>query len=490
MPTKTELLAMADQTCGDYEFQTSLLVATNEEVEAAAEQIQEQLQAVFQQAAVAMIPKFEPASLPAIETALEWDRPVALMNHYLAQRDTWQNRLETILTDERYQNRDELIGPRGRYRPAVEASQARVTQHTADIAPYAFDAFTWLYQRGYHKPSQTGAFGRFVRAVTLASFREKRTLATVQEQLPGDFAEHAARYEVLRERLEAAEAELLDQQAQFDDVTGLIQEQAELQEKLAQFEPMALAGLREALTHFLAATDLTWLLSRVQHRLLFEALALQEKLRYLDELGQFLKAERADRVGRIEKIRRVRRKWRHSKRWHFADKSRWLREVPQIKRRSIEKSVSMVRGMIVNLARYDRYRDFAVLYRAAAKANRPFIAYDAFALGSVTQMPYERFSQMVLTSLAVFRTEHAMEGADRAAMKGWLRSYEYEDDWDSGDEDEDEGEDGEEDDFEDDLAEAAVGAYVAGEAFDALSAEAASSLVEETEFEALENDFS
>ncbi len=494
MPTKTELLAMADQACGDYEFQTSLLVATNEEVAAAAEHIQEQLEQVLHQTAVTMIPKLDPAALPALETALEWHRPVALMAHYSAQHETWQHRLETILADERYQHREALVGPQGRFRLALDTSQTLVTQLKADIAPYEFDAFSWLYQRGFHKPSQTGAFGRFVRAVTLVSFRENRTLKAVQEQLPGDFAEHAASYEALSERLATAEAERLDHQARYDDVIGLVQEQAEIQESLAQFEPMALSGLRHALTRFLAETDLAELLNRVQHHLLFEALALQEKLRYLDELGQYLKAERADRVERIQKIRRVQRKWRHSKRRHFADKSRWLREVPHIKRRSIEKSVSMVRNIIVNLERYDRYRDFAVLYRAAAQANQPFIAYDAFSLGSVTQMPYEGFSRMVLTSLAVFRTQHAMERADRTSMKRWLRSYDHDNDWDDycwdpsseGDEDED--------DFDeesgDDLAEAAVGAYIATEVFDELSAEAASSLVEETEFEALESDVS
>lgn len=426
--TKGQGVAAADQALASYQAQLRELESEHSSVTSDLGVIESELDAALAELARQLLPDTSAAGLEQAAAALAapWlpERRRALEH----ERVGWVERLTRIEQDPQFVRRHELLAPdRGELfvRATTLDQQRRALQQ--EVAELETETFRWLSNRELLESVERGAFASFWDAVTLAGMRKR----SAQERWAREVG--CESHEQARARHASACASLQHTQLELDRVEhdrqrlhALLTEHVQLYGWTHDFEANVAVTLRGEVARVLRTCDLGLLHRSVAepHRpLVARAHAICSKLEYGKHLQAFLAAQLADRRARMGPIQKTRLAW-SMKPWEpiAGDKAQWLVALPQAKARSTHKQVSMVRRVHHNVVEYDRYDD----YSHYLGGHVAFLAWDAFAHGANTAMPYEGFTQQLIPAIAEHRAEHGLERASFSEYRALDRQAERE----------------------------------------------------------------
>ncbi len=424
MRTKSDGIAAARGAIQNYQEQADDLRRELDAVRADRADNERQLRETTENLATGLLPTHE---ISDVENAKRQTGASHLRQHLKEldkQRAESQARVAEIGADERYVRRELLIHPTtGDYSQKIREESENLEAFRAREAEFSFSEFLWLYRRGYHQEKQAGVFTSLWRVVTLASHREEKALGIVRQKLGSkEFRDLAFDYDETREGVRRHEHELAAWQEKKQEVLDLISEREELLTWIENFPDESVRALRIQLAGHLEGCDFEVLHGMVDapHRVMTgKCHALTKKTEYLDNLKRFLRAEISDREDRIASIGRVQRKWSRKPYGMLrGDKTKWLVDVPNVKRESTRKRVGWSRTIHHNVYVYDNYDHYSVFL-----SHGHFLPYDAFAYGGEERMPYEGFSRTVIPELDEYRDEFGMEKADYTPFEEQIEEH-------------------------------------------------------------------
>ncbi|MCB9752399.1 MAG: hypothetical protein H6713_20795 [Myxococcales bacterium] len=453
MPTKRDGINMANGALASYQEQLDALDEESRELDGCREQAEATLDNTLEQLARSLVQSSEHDVVEAVAAELDMHTLLVARRDFERRRDTNERRRAVLEADSLFLRREQLLHPEtGEY--AVERARARASLEAAraELARFEeFEPYTWLRARGFEQREQRSALKRFWNAVTLGAHGERKRLEQCLDRFGHArfeqcVAEHARLLEVARGR----EASLAHWEGRYGEVQSRVDEHAELALWLDNYDAELLKALRATVADFVRALDrdgLSALHKRARpaaRPLIAKLHAQHEKLRYYGGIGEYLRTELKDRRARSQSISRVKRKW-SAKPWAalYGNKRKWLKTVPEMKRKGTQKRVRWIKTMRANIHDYDDYDAYsAFLYDDELE----FLPYDAFAIAGEERMPYEGFSGQVLSDITEFRAEHGQEKPDYSTLRACARrAGPTETDWDVGvcdDEDADEGDEG------------------------------------------------
>ena len=366
-----------------------------------------------------------------------------------------EKRIAEIRQDDRYQRRKELLDSEtGQYTLEIFKAQTELDVILEGLKPYELKQFKWLYKRGYHLDTEPNKFQSFIRAITLANKREERANTKCCAELKcHSFKDAAHDFDTLEAARKELEATIAQWEGYRKSLLAMIDEKGSLEDWNESFLENVLTELRGELFKHLQNCDYEQLQKQVRPAgkiLMAKCHALKEKIRYADDMAQFLKKEIRDRQNRINSIGNVRNKWARKPYGPLrGDKRKWLQTVPAMKQASTRKRTRWIRTMNHNIYTYDNYG----AYCCFMNMNNGFLAYDAFSYRQEERMPYEGFTSEVIGDISPYREEHDMEKADFSDFQEGLSDMEdYSENWEES---------------EEDIAEAAAAALAAEEMIEA-----------------------
>ncbi len=333
-------------------------------------------------------------------------------------------RISSIEKDDEFRNRELLTHPvTGEYSIQLKEAEETESAFKSEFDQFDFKEFKWLYGRDYHKinDSDRGGFQKFLRAITFSSQREKKAEEEALKRLSEpSFASCAEKFEKIQQSLENAQEDVQKWKDKKEHVLQLIEEKDRLTRWVNDYPNECREALRAQLVDHLDGCDLESLRDSVRPSakvLIAKLHALSKKTDYIQDLQRYVDKEILDRENRVRSIDNVQRKWRRKPYGLLrGNKTRWLVDLPEMKRFGTEKRLRWSRTMRSNIGGYDHYGSYALLWGGAAG----FLAYDVFAMSAHERMPYEGFSRGVIGELNDYRETHGMDRPDYSEYKDIL----------------------------------------------------------------------
>lgn len=375
------------------------------------------------------------------------------------QRTDSIQRVKKIENHQEYIDREFLTHPvTGDYSIKLAEAEETESAFKSEFDQFDFKDFKWLYSRDYHKTSDAdrGGFQKFLRAITFTSQREKKAeMETLRILNEPSFASCVERFEKIQSALERAQSEVQEWKDKKSHILEMAQERDHLKKWVENYQEECVQALRARLVDHLEGCDLEALRDTVRPSakvLIAKLHAISKKSEYIEDLQRYIDKEILDRENRVRSIDSVQRKWRRKPYGLLrGNKTRWLVDLPEMKRFGTEKRLNWSRTMRSNIGGYDHYGRYALLWGGAAG----FLAYDVFAMGASERMPYEGFSRGVIGELGDYRETHGMDRPDYSEYQEVLQgeSEEELDQYLEMEELPEEGEEGLEDEAADAMAE-------------------------------------
>ncbi|HIG28770.1 MAG TPA: hypothetical protein EYQ50_13600 [Verrucomicrobiales bacterium] len=439
MRTKQDGIHAAQQAIHEYQRQINDLQNERRRIQASVEQVGEQLNQTLSDLAKGLLPSNErrPVERAANETGA-LHLPTALAELEQKRIDS-VDEISTIEASENYINRELLVhSVTGEYSLKINEAEETVGAFKAVDEEYDFKEFQWLYEREHHKEKQHGGFKKFWRAVSMASKREAKAETVVLEKLnAASFIGCVERYEQNLENVEQAENELQSWKDKKQGVIDQVERRDFLKAWVENYPMESVSELRNQLSRHLCNCHYQELHDTIRPAgkvMVSKCHALSKKTEYFHDMIRSMDNEIADRQKRIESISRVKQKWSYKPYGPMrGDKTKWLCELPEMKRRSTAKRLNWTQTMHHNVHGYDRYDN----YDAFMTAGVVFLAYDAFSYRADERMPYEGYSRTIISDLDGFRNEHDQDSADYGIFKESINDYEDTDEgWDDSSDEE------------------------------------------------------
>lgn len=426
MRTKKDGIQAAQQAIQEYQRQINDLQNERQNIQTSAGQSAEELKQTLSDLAKGLLPT---SSRPVVERAADETGALHLptaLDELEGRKTDSANEVSAIETSDDYINRELLIHPvTGEHTLKIKECEETSGAFRAVAKDYEFKDFQWLYEREHHKEKQHGGFQKFWRAISMASKRESKAEAAVLGKLNAiSFAGCAERYDQNQESLEQADKDLKSWQDTKQQVIDQIERRDHLKAWVENYPLESTSDLRGQLARHLHDCNYQELHTTIRPAgkvLISKCHALSKKTGYFDDLIQSMDTEVADRRKRIESISRVMKKWSYKPYDRLrGDKTKWLCQIPDMKRRSTGKRLNWTQTIHHNVHSYDRYNN----YDAVMTAGVVFLAYDAFSFGADERMPYEGFSRTVISDLDGYRTEHGQDRADFSVFQESINDYE------------------------------------------------------------------
>ena len=392
------------------------------------------IQSSYREIAAGLLSAVSADAVQAAAQVLGATTPGELRETLEAERRALQERRREIEADSEFASRESLIGQEGSWnlqyaqldRELSEVSAALQSFRDHDLIwleehpqPTGFWAglWDWLNGNSQTRKEKTDSVLSTFRALSLNEIRQRRN----------DVGRQAA----------ALQADLQALAQRIERLEELTREHAGITCRLSTFDDRMLGELRGALAQVMDGCDSAELRRRLPenfHLLIGKAAALKDKLTLLEQLSTSLSRQIDDRQQRIVGVQRVLSKWRRSSRSFLrADKTAWLRTLPQSKASATGRWLGHWDVLYGDIIGFDDY----LMYSLLLGRDDPFIPYMAFCSQAEERAPLA-FAQALMPGLAEECQEHpeaaealagAQAEADEQVEEGALSSIA--DEWQS-----------------------------------------------------------
>lgn len=419
--TKNDGVVAAKRAIANYKGQISGLREERLALDKDQDAIRQDQQETLEQIAAGLIRSGDRESVSRIAEETGALHLISTLDDLEKQKIESIQRTEAISKDDEYINRELLTHPvTGEYSIQLKEAEETESAFKSEFDQFDFKEFKWLYGRDYHKVSDAdrGGFQKFLRAITFSNQREKKAEEVALQKLKEpSFASCAEKFEKIQQALESAQEDVQKWKDKKEHILDMIEEKERLTRWVEDYPNECIQALRAQLVDHLDGCDLESLRDSIRPSakvLIAKLHALGKKSDYVQDLQRYIDKEILDRENRVRSIDSVQRKWRRKPYGLLrGNKTRWLVDLPEMKRFGTEKRLRWSRTMRSNIGGYDHYGSYALLWGGAAG----FLAYDAFAMGAAERMPYEGFSRGVIGELDDYRETHGMDRPDYSEYK-------------------------------------------------------------------------
>jgi|GEM_PF-1937965 len=435
MKTKGEGAKAATAAVKEYRSQKNEFEEEFRETVEQLAEVQRQLDVARNEAAAALLVDVSPTTLDTLSAALGIAPSLSAMREENeARQPARQKRRAAIEENASFQQRGALLGDGEHGALVVEVRDREQLSQAAIAALEKFAVEPYLWVKNREEMKGEGGFKNFFHVVTFGETRLQMAKSKACKLLGFEmWDELEAAHQSALDQSNAANAGLNDARERLVTLQGLVREAADLDAWLHHFDRRLQGEMQTQLFAVLADVD-----ARAAHKALQahpgrKGLAklhgLQAKATYLMNIRDHLQREMDDRQKRISSISRVGSLWER-KPWDrlSGDKSKWLVQVPKMKRASTTKRRRFVRRMRTGVYEHDdwdRYDHYMVEYDV-------FLPFDVFGYCSEEGMPYDGFCREVIEDVQPFREEQGQERQNydwfKQADKDWGRADEAADD--------------------------------------------------------------
>jgi len=291
---------------------------------------------------------------------------------------------------------------------ARETSFKRVSLQQ-ELAPFEQQDFQWLLEKNKSRLKPVSLFDSVRKFITMENRKRKKFEKAVKERFQKSFRLLLPVYQEKTKALSRASTTDTEAQNVLRQAKAIVSDFDELNQWDSNFSSILQRELSKTLSESLRAIDLNSLIRRVPPSLRQHAAGMHanlKKVEYAKQLANHLKREEQDRLQRVQSISRVEKKWRRNPKGSVrGDKSKWLQDVPAMKRQGTKKRLGWSQQMRGNLSSFHHYHHYGHHYYHCCDANASFLAYDLFNRYSDSRMPYEGFSSSVIDEITPFREE-------------------------------------------------------------------------------------
>lgn len=335
-----------------------------------------------------------------------------------AELEANRERVSEIANDHSYRDHQRLLG--SEFPEKLKDIESRLDQVGAELEPFQTEEFQFLVEEKLHlEPKASGVRGIW-EGITGKTRRKTQALEKVHEMFPNEaMTALVDRYEGLerkrggvgseRNAALAAQASLLALVEEFSAKSGMIE----------NYEEYRTLAVKRALKSGIEEMDLEAIIPHVGASLktpLAKCVALRKKIDYAVDLMNYLEGEIEDRRKRVLSISGTQAKWRRYPKGSVPAKSKWLEDVPNMKREGTHKRTRWSRQSRECLHYYDDYNTFGNHLWHCHHYGRTFLAFDVFNHGVSHRMPYEGFTREVIPELAEYRDLHDQDGPPKELL--------------------------------------------------------------------------
>lgn len=335
-----------------------------------------------------------------------------------------RERVALISEDESYRDRQRLL--KNVFPEQQRDIEKRLGLLDVELAPFQTDEFRFALAENLHIQSKATGVRGLWEGITGKSRRKSRVLTKLRETFDGEsFASVVDRYQDLKQRrveIEGEQTSLIEDQK---SLKLLVDEFDEKSKMISNYDDYRKEALIKALVPSIAKLELKLIVSNVGKGLksaLAQCVVFEKKIEYATNLIQYLNREIEDRRKRVTSISGTQAKWRRYPKGSISAKSKWLEDVPNMKREGTHKRTRWSRQSRVCLDEYDDYDMFGNHLWHSHYHDRPFLAFDVFNHSTSHHMPYEGFTREVIPELAEHRKIHEQDGPP----KEWLKEHSQE----------------------------------------------------------------
>ena len=332
-----------------------------------------------------------------------------------------RERVTLISEDESYQDRQRLF--RNVFPEQQQDIEKRLDLLDTELAPFQTDEFRYALAENLHIQSKATGVRGLWEGIIGKSRRKNRVLEKLRETFDGEsFVSVVDRYQSLNQKRAGIEGEQASLMEGLKSLKSLVDEFDGKSKMINDYDDYRKESIIKALIPSIVKLELKSIIPHVGKGLksvLAQCVVFEKKIEYATHLVQYLNKEVEDRKSRISSISKTQAKWRRYPKGSISAKSKWLEDVPNMKREGTHKRTRWSRQSRACLDHYDDYDMFGNHLWHSHDHGRPFLAFDVFNHSTSYRMPYEGFTRVVIPELAEHRETHEQDGPP----KEWLKEH-------------------------------------------------------------------
>lgn len=274
---------------------------------------------------------------------------------------------------------------------------------------YRDDSFSWLYGHGVHQRKKEGLVRKIVKTLIGRYKQEKKNYALFEEKFSGSLQDEVNNYEgnqIEIDKLEKQINEINKVKKVLEDLESQIQKKKTW---VDSFEKGRVDKIHEAIVNFFQNTEVTQWASKLNQPQRVNASKLHcinKKYEYTIDLIQYLQNEIQDKATRVANISDVSQKWSNSSKTSFENKTKWLCDIPSIKKKSTYTKLRHSNTLRDNLHYYDSYDIYDNLFYDCLESDNDFIAYELFNKYTLYPTAPFHFCSDVIEDLRIYNGSH------------------------------------------------------------------------------------
>ncbi|MGJ8656482.1 MAG: hypothetical protein ACSHX6_08520 [Akkermansiaceae bacterium] len=414
MWTKRQAIREADQAVNEYQSQAEEYRAEIAQLMGERDQYQLEVQGARLELVAGLLGgKLDEGKLEQLSREWGVSHLAGLYESLLAKRKLKLSERDELKGHEVIQGRYELLeADSARYVEGVCDAKDELGEEESKLGDYEAVEFQWLYERGCHELRVDSGLKKLWKVITFQAAKEKK----YRVRVAGLFQERSLRsvadsYEAILEEVRGLKERLLITEKVRDEAVELVRHFDELNGWEFNFEGIVREHAEKIFGDYFQTLGPDAILARVpdEFRVLAAKVhAVSKKYDYASNLISYLESEEEDRNQRVQSINRVSQKWRRNPSGRVrGDKSKWLQQIPAMKKEGAQKRLGWSRRMRSSLFYYDDYRGYGSYYYFASHHRvTGFLAYDVFNHRTAERMPHEGFSREVIPEIEEFREEN------------------------------------------------------------------------------------
>ncbi|MCP4352344.1 MAG: hypothetical protein GY795_43350 [Desulfobacterales bacterium] len=406
--TKLKGIRAADGAIQSYNNQQDELFNQREEVRQNKNSVDQQLNEVFTNLGLALIPNFNSVYPSDVGNEIGMIALPGILSDMEAAKKQNETRKHQIEENDLFKDKEMLVHP---VTGSCTKKIAEATKHIDNLSDskdiYEQNKnFQWLYRRK-NEPEPKG-FTKIIKIIMFTESRKKKHLSAVLEKFEKEtITEVFRKYEEYIASIETWSEERDEAVRTISEVDRLVQEYEILNEELLNYESSVVQKLREEVANYFSRceffNEIRGQIRKEARIMISTVIALKEKSKYLENMEDFLTKEIIDRQNRSQAISRVAKKWQKNPSGRLtSDKTKWLVDIPQMKARSTAKQVGWIGSMNRGVYHYNDYDRFD----RSMDILETVLIYDLFARNAEEKMPYEGFSSQVIEDISTYREDY------------------------------------------------------------------------------------
>ncbi len=424
--SKSKAVKAASAAIESYRGQILELESEVGQTTSALNQVVAERREAYQYLASRWVDKGESASLASLNRLVPEIGVAEVVRSVEADHKDRLDRVPAIEADESFQKRDTLLGQR--YPSLLADLQSQKQGFDQQLQSYSFSEFLSLIEAQWHLNAAPGGVRGLFDKISGKARRRRKTIETVEAVFPNrDLKDIVAEFEQLTDFKQQVSHEIAKQKLALHQLKELVSEYDTICEQIKNFPTIRAEAVAHAMWAYFNRVDMDSLTRVVPRHLRTEfgrCHALTKKKAYLENLLTYLSKEIQDRENRVRSISSTQMKWQRYPKGSVGNKSKWLVDVPEMKRQGASKRARWVRQSRECFCDYDDYHMYGGMLEYASDHGDPFLAVDAFNHRAEHRMPYEGFTRQVIPELDEHRQVYEQDGPPKERLDQQLQSIE------------------------------------------------------------------